>query len=626
MIGQWLAHRAATADTAPERIRQQAESWSGRADEELARKAGRLSQKVQHLGTADCPEVLIPGAALFCEALRRTSGIRLYDVQLAGGLVLAGGQIAEMQTGEGKTLVAGLGAFLQGLTRRGVHVSTTNAYLAQRDFEGLAPVFQLLGLSAGLLRDGDRPAAARAAYQCDITYGTGYQFGFDYLRDQTVLRERSRSRLGDNVVRAIHGRHENSSFLRQRGFAMAIVDEADSVMIEEAAVPLVLSSRAGDAESERPYLLAQQLAVELTAQRDYQVDRRALRVVLLPPARATVHRWLRGRNVPALVRPWTKYVENALHANHLLERDEHYVVRDQQVQIVDQNTGRIFADRTWRDGLHQAVEAKEGLPVRPSDSSTARITRQRFFQLYDRVSGLTGTAQEAKDELHYFYQLRVVPLPTHQPCRRRRLRTRFFATTDAKLKAIVDSVQQHYDTRQPVLIGTRTIRQSRLVSRQLEARGVPHVVLNGTQDPSEAEIVRQAGQAGAVTVATNMAGRGTDIVPSSQALQLGGLHVIAAEQGESRRVDRQLAGRAARQGNPGSCQCFVSAEDDLIDQHDAQLARRLRRSADQQGECREDFSADIDRLQSRVERLQFENRKKLVQSDAWFDSVRETLN
>lgn len=622
-----LANRATSRQQLISRIRERAERLETLSDNDLMASSMTLINELQAPCQIDEPDIQVEAAAHVTESIRRREGIRLHDVQLLGGLVIASGEIAEMQTGEGKTFVAIVGAYLQAIAGRGVHVSTTNAYLARRDFETAERLLAPLGISVGFLPEDAGLAATRAAYDCDVTYGTGYQFGFDYLRDQIARRERSERCLGHRVIQAIHGVDDSTAYLRQRRpFAMAIVDEADSVMIDEAMVPLIISGASAEEESDEAYLLSNELAADLIEQEDYEIDPQSQAICLTVKGNAKIHAGWQHRAMPSLVRPWAKYVENAIRANLHLQRDQHYVVRDGEVQIVDQNTGRIFSDRTWRDGLHQAVEAKEGLKVRATEQSTSRITRQRFFGFYERVAGLTGTIAESADEIKYFYDLKVTTIPTNVPCRRFQLPSRFFARLDAKRAAIAESAARLHHKLQPVLIGTTTIEESRKISELLAARQVSHLVLNGVQDEDEADIISRAGRVGSVLVATNMAGRGTDIKPCKDAKARGGLHVIAAQHAPSARIDRQLVGRSARQGDPGSCQYFVSAEDELIAKNDPGLANRIVSAADASGECRQDFAADISKLQNKLEAAYFRRRKLSVQSDLWFDQVREALH
>ena len=607
-------------------IRQSGLPLESISDGELRAQATALASRVAGDALVDDPELLIDSQALANEAIRRLLGFTLHDVQLIGSLVVASGRIAEMQTGEGKTLVAICAAFIQSLTRNGVHVATTNDYLAARDYEIALPILNLLGTSCGLL-DSKAPASqAREAYACDVTYGSGYQFGFDYLHDQIALRQQHSKSLGSSVADSIHGNSANVCNTRHRNFPMTIVDEADSVMIDEAMVPLVISEFNGDPESGDAYRLADEAIGDFVEDEHYEIDIRSTAISLTKNGKQRSHEFLRRKRTPELVRPWHQYVLNALQAHYRFQRDQHYVVVDGEVQIVDQNTGRIFPDRTWRDGLHQAVEAKEQVVVNPPQRSNARITRQRFFGFYDRVGGLTGTIAESAVEIQHFYGLDIQTIQPNVPNQRETIATRFFADHLAKVDAIVQSTAKYFQSRQPVLIGTTTIHQSKLVSQQLQSAGVPHQVLNGVQDQEESEIIASAGHAGSVLVATNMAGRGTDIKPCDEAIQNGGLHVIAFEHAKSKRIDRQLVGRAARQGNPGSCQFFVSADDDLLIRFAPKLSEQLRQRKTDNGEVDLDITQQIADLQDLIEASEFALRQKSVRGDKWLDRVRSTLH
>ncbi|MCA9211541.1 MAG: hypothetical protein KDB27_00625, partial [Planctomycetales bacterium] len=489
-------------------IRELATDLTSCEDVDLAERSAALSLQAIQSRSVDDVQIVVPALALVTEAVRRATAIRLHDEQLLAAMILSRGQIAEMQTGEGKTLVAIAAAYCHSLLRKGVHVATTNAYLAERDSTEAQSILSMLNTSVGYVRENASVTATRGAYNSDVTYATGYQFGFDYLRDQMASRDRSERPLGSDVLAALKGRDTEDSILRQRSLAMAIIDEADSVMIDEAMVPLVLSGQPVAQETDEAFRAAHRIAQLLTKDNDFSLDRDSNKVQLTPETHAKIQLEMESLNIRQLVRPWSRYIENALYAIHNLHKNVHYIVDDNNVQLVDQNTGRVFPDRTWRDGLHQAVETKEGVTIRPNDFATTRITRQRFFRLYDRVGGLTGTAVEARDELQHFYGLHVVEIPTHQPCRRKTIPTRFFSTTAAKHRAIAESVAIVHRTGQPVLVGTTTIKQSIEISRRLTALSVPHVILNGIQDRGEAEIISSAGKPRAVTVATNMAGRG----------------------------------------------------------------------------------------------------------------------
>lgn len=580
------------------------------------------------LSTADCSTggcstgEALPGAfGLLIEAARRTHGIELFDVQLLAGIALARPAIAEMQTGEGKTLAAALPAFLYALAGAGVHVVTPNAYLARRDHALVEPMFGLLGMSVGLLPEGEDPAGKTAAYQAEITYGTGYEFGFDYLRDQVRLLSQPRRRLGDRVREQLAGGSAPPLRPIQRPHAVAIVDEIDSVLIDEACLPLVLSGAADLAGDSRAFAAARRVALELAVETDYHCDPRQRQVVLTEQGRAKVN-VQRPRDARAsLARPWETYVEQALYAERLLTSGVDYIVRDGKVLLVDTFTGRIFDDRNWRDGLHQSVEAKESLAISPGRRTAARISRQRYFGLYRTICGMTGTAHGSEREFRQLYRLPVVSIPLRLASRRELLPPRYFSATAAKFDAVVAEVTQMHAIGRPVLVGSKTIENSRTLSQLLNAAGIAHRLLNGTQDEDEARIIAQAGERGAVTVATNMAGRGTDIKLASGVAQLGGMHLVAVERHESRRIDRQLVGRVARQGDPGSARFFVSAEDVIVQRFAPDLARRLAALADPQGVESPDFDRLTDIAQHRSESESITQRRRLLAHDTWLDEV-----
>ncbi len=613
--------------SAVQMIREQADSLRRAPDSELVDRTSQLRRAVEDGIDPVSKDILLPGLALCHEAARRALGIDLYDVQLLGGLTLARGKIAEMQTGEGKTFVAALPAFIHGLTGKGAHVLTVNDYLARRDFELMGPVFQLLGMSAGFLQPASSPTEKRQAYLCDVTYGPGYEFGFDYLRDQAQLLARHKPRLGQRYRERLSGRSASATELMQRGFAFCVVDEVDSVLIDEATTPLVLSGGVGGSEpvNDRPYSIARETAARLTADHDYFIDKVAHRVCLTKQGLVKIADVGRQAAQHGLLRPWTVYVRQALQAQLLMNRDVHYIVDAEKIMLVDQNTGRVAPDRNWRDGLHQAIEVKEGLAPTPEQQPLGHITRQRFFALYRGMCGMTGTATGNESELKYFYGLPVVVIPPRKPSARRTRPTRYFADQKCKFAAITEELGRIHATKQPVLVGTRTIEMSELLAGRLQAAGIPFRLLNGKQDEEEAQIVAQSGQLGAITIATNMAGRGTDIKLGPGAREAGGLHVLGTEQHESARIDRQLIGRAARQGEPGSCQFFVAADDQLIRLHGPRLAERIARSAGEGGESRTDFSAEVTKLQHRVERLNFIQRQQMFAHDRWLEGVLATL-
>ncbi|QDT11197.1 preprotein translocase subunit SecA [Planctomycetes bacterium K23_9] len=586
----------------------------------------QLADEFAQLRTDDVAldEKMVRAAALGSAAVRRTMGFSMHDVQLKGALATARGAIIEMQTGEGKTVVSGVAAVIRASIDESVHVATTTDYLAERDHEAVEPIFALLGLTSAALSSEDKPEQCKQKYQCDIVYGPGYAFGFDYLRDQLTIREFESLTLGRDTLQCINGTDIRNSLI-QTTHPCIIVDEADSVLIDEAATPLILSGSETYAESAEAYTDALHLAFELEVDTDYTIDFRTRQIELTDAGRDRSYDFLKNVGRLDLSRPWTAYVENALFAQYLLVRDEHYVIQEDEIALVDQLTGRIFDDRTLRGGLHQAVEAKETLTINPPTRSLARITRQRFFQMYDTVCGMTGTASGSEAELLHFYKTPIVPLPPNVPCKRIQMPTRFFDSWDSKCKAIVVEVQRLVATRRPILIGTRTIRESVLLSELLGNHGIIGTILNGVQDDDEAQVIAKAGQPESLMIATNMAGRGTDIKLSEESRALGGLHVLATSCNSSHRVDRQLAGRSARQGDPGSCQFFVAADDDLFQQHGEKLSEQIKTAATPTGESPKDFSAHLFALQQMIERVSFDSRCKLVQHDNWMDSIRETM-
>jgi len=613
--------RAATATTIA-RVRDQAGPLRTCSDEQLAHQVDALREQVRH-SPIDAPELVAPAFTLMLESVRRTFGMSLFDVQLLAGLVLADKSVAEMQTGEGKTLAVAAPALLFALAGRGVHVMTSNEYLAGRDFEQLEPCFRRLGVSVGLLRSDDSPEARRAAYQSDVTYGAGNEFGFDYLKDQIdLLREQTRG-LGVRYRRLL--REDCPTPERaglQRGQAFAIVDEIDSVLIDEANTPLILSGTADSASSAaESYAAAWRCAQELCADDDFVVDPKVHHLRLTDAGLQRIRAAGRRAAKLGLHQSWELCIEQALKARCLLERDVDYVVIDDKVQLVDAATGRISADRSLRDGLQQLLEVKENVPLTPEKVSIARITRQRYFRLYDQVCGLTGTAAPSRREFQQIYSLPVVSIPPRKPSRRVHQPSRFFAGADEKWQAIAQHIQQLQAAGKPVLAGTTNIQNSLVLADQLRRLGVEFQILNGVQDADEAAVVAAAGQLGVVTIATNMAGRGTDIRLGPGVAERGGLHVVGTEHQPSARLDGQLAGRAGRQGDPGSAQFFLSCDDPLICQHAPHLAARMRRLARSDGEILVNLALEVAGTQRRVEYQMFQQRRRLAMSGQWLEEV-----
>jgi preprotein translocase subunit SecA len=542
-------------------------------------------------------------------------------------LILTNRCIAEMQTGEGKTFLASLPAFTNALTGRGVHVVTANEYLAGRDYELLSPVYQLLGMSVGLNRHDISFKDKQSAYACDVTYGADQEFGFDYLRDQLRLWSQPEETPGIGFRAMLQGRSLPKIQTVQRPLAAAIVDEIDCVLIDSATSPLLLSQCTSDTEIEiQIYHAARELASQFIPDEDYAVDRVFHCITINDSGKAKI--FASADSVPShgLRRPWGVYIEQALHAKEFLQKDVDYVMRDGKVLLVDEFTGRFYPDRQWRDGLHQAVEAKEGLIVNAENRSMARISRQRYFQLYPQLSGMTGTASGSEREFWRIYQLEIVEIPPHKPCRREIHSPRFFADSAAKYAAIVEEIATLHKAGRPVLVGTRTIKNSELLAAKLDERGIPYRLLNGKQDLEEAAIIARSGEIGAVTIATNMAGRGTDISLAQGVAKRGGLHVIGVEQHESRRIDRQLAGRAARQGDPGSCRFYTSADDPLVEKYAIGLGRMMKHFSGVNGESTVDLTREIGRVQGRAERQHYWARRSLFLHDGWLREILSKCN
>ena len=552
-------------------------------------------------------KIRLQAIALANEALKRTLNIELYDVQLTAANELSKRSIVEMQTGEGKTFAAFPAAVFGALVGHGTHIATTNSYLAERDFRQLKPAFDCLGIRSGFL-PSEVSTEKHQAYQNEVLFGPGFEFGFDYLRNQIAR---------DSVIGAAKGeftlgqfQEDFDSFCRLTEQVFSIVDEADHVLIDDAISPLVISTSTGrtapDAEAVQ---LAHEMTMMLHEETDFVCSGSTLE--LTRSGMTLIHDESLEIPIDQLQRPWKTYVENALKAEKYFRRDEHYVIKDGKVNIIDRSTGRIYQDRTWQSGIHQAIEAKEKVTIRPSNNTQAKINRQAFFRCYTRLGGLSGTVMSCKDELQKVYDLNVVSIPLRTPSQRKLFPTRTFASADSKWHAITDSIRERHRVGQPVLIGTRTIQESETLAAVLSSSKLPFELLNGKQDREEAEIVKLAGQTGAITIATNLAGRGTDIKLDEKVKGLGGLHVIVSECHASQRVDRQLIGRSGRQGDPGSAQTFVSADDWLIAENADWLARSIKRLANRSGELDYDIDSKIRRIQQLIERTASNQRMKL---------------
>jgi preprotein translocase subunit SecA len=500
-----------------------------------------------------------------CQA-RAVLGFDPHDEQIAGAWHLLNGKLVEMETGEGKTVTAVFTAVAQALAGSAVHIITTNDYLAGRDAAEMGPIFERVGLSVGCVKEGMESSLRRAAYASAITYVTPKQLMFDYLRDRIELGSKAGCGLRTELeVAMARSAATKGHFFYLRGLQAAIVDEADSVLIDEAVVPLIISRQEAAPDQQLIAERAVGLASELVRGRDFLVTADSRDIVLTPAGRDLLANSAKPIGGVFASQLWREqYILQALMALHLFRRDREYITRDGAVEIVDINTGRTMPDRSWERGLHQMIQAKEGLAVTTPNEAMARISHQDFFCRYHFLCGMSGTIMEVAREIRHTYGLRAVRIPTHRPLRRRSLGVEIHVTAEAKHSAIAERVRQLLTQSRPVLIGTRTVADSEQVSEELTRRAIPHTLLNARHDASEAEIIAAAGRVGAVTVATNMAGRGTDIRVEPQALAVGGLHVIASERHESRRIDRQLFGRTARQGDLGTYEEIVSLEDQLM--------------------------------------------------------------
>jgi preprotein translocase subunit SecA len=536
--------------------------YEAMTQDQLRESARELRRQLRRDGLSDA--LVGEAFALVRETSGRLLGMRHFDSQLKGGWILMNGMIAEMETGEGKTLTATLPACTAALAGLPVHVITVNDYLVERDCELMRPVYEALGLTVGAATLEMSHAERQAAYRNDVVYCTNKTLVFDYLRDRILLASSSSSL--HLKLEKLYGAGSRSRRLLLRGLHFAIVDEADSVLVDEARTPLIISSEVAPADEALVASQALELARKLALGDDFVMIRGERRVALTQAGHKRVVdlcRELGGVWAGALRRE--ELVIQALTAQYLFERDDHYLVRDGKIQVIDEHTGRVMPDRSWSQGLHQLIECKEGCEITPRKESLARISYQRFFRRYVRLCGMTGTGSEVASELGSVYGLPVVRVATHRPSRRRHLPDRIFATAEEKWDRIVERVAALHEAGVPVLLGTRSVASSELASRLLSERGLEHQLLSAKQDEEEARIVAAAGERGCITIATNMAGRGTDIKLGDGVAELGGLHVILSERHEAGRIDRQLEGRCARQGDPGCFEAFLSLEDPLLD-------------------------------------------------------------
>ena len=542
------------------------------SETELIGRANKLRYQLRRSGFER--DLVARSFALVREIAKNQLKMSHYDTQILGGWAILNGMIVEMETGEGKTLMATLPACTSALAGIPVHIITVNDYLAARDAQWMGPVYQALGLTVGTVVAGMDPDARRAAYQCDVTYCTNKQVAFDHLRDRLVLKKYS-SQLALKFAE-INETDQLGEKLLLRGLCFAIVDEVDSVLVDEAVTPLIISRPGDTGHKQEVFGEALAFARELNIDVDYQVDLRERNIELTEAGSDHLKQFSEAYS--GLWRN-TRYREDlvvqALRAENLFQLDQHYLVREGKVEIVDEFTGRVMQDRSWEHGLHQMVEVKEGCDITGEQETLGRISYQRFFRRYLKLGGMTGTAKELTRELKSVYRLRVVRIAPHKPVRRHGFRSKFLASEDEKWSLIVTRVKKFHDSGQPVLIGTRSVAASEHLGQLLDDAGITNRVLNARQDADEADIIITAGQIGQVTVATNMAGRGTDIRLDEDALELGGLHVIATERHEAGRIDRQLFGRCGRQGDPGSYEAITSLEDELITRYAPEISRQF---------------------------------------------------
>ena len=575
-------------------------------DEQLPEKLAEIREAVQS-GERSLDDVLCEVFAIVREASSRVMGMRHYDVQLIGGMVLHAGKIAEMKTGEGKTLVATLAVVLNALAGKGVHVVTVNDYLARRDSEWMGRLYNFLGLSVGVIVHGLDDEQRKAAYDCDITYGTNNEFGFDYLRDNMKF-------YADQLV--------------QRSHHFAIVDEVDSILIDEARTPLIISG-ASD-ESTELYNAMDMVVRQLQPEEHYTIDEKAKTAMLTDAGVAYCEQMLNIENLfdPSSI-SFQHHILQSLKAHHCFKRDVDYIVsNDGKVVIVDEFTGRLMAGRRYSDGLHQALEAKEHVKIEAENQTLASITFQNYFRMYDKLAGMTGTAQTEAVEFDQIYNLETITIPTNKGMVRRDMPDLIYRTQREKYLAIVEAIKELHATGQPVLVGTISIETSELLSSLLKRERVPHSVLNAKHHAEEAAIVAKAGQRGHVTIATNMAGRGTDIVLGEGVKELGGLHILGTERHESRRIDNQLRGRSGRQGDPGSSRFYLSLEDNLMRIFGSErIAGLMEKLGMKEGEPIENrmVSKAIENAQKRVEGHNFEIRKTLLDYDNVMNQQREVI-
>jgi preprotein translocase subunit SecA len=615
MIGGPVRRRLAQWASQVPRVAVLEEGLAAQSDYDL--KKTSLSLRYRARSGEPLDRLLVEAFALVREAGRRKLGMRHYDVQLLGGMAIHASSIVEMQTGEGKTLTATLPLYLAALDGKGAHLATVNDYLAKRDADWMRPLYELLGMKVGCIQSQMPQALRRKQYGCDITYGTANEMGFDFLRDRLLKRrieEGQRDLFGAMLGKA-GSVHEETV---QGDLHFMLVDEADSILIDEARTPLIISAMPGeDEEAEaEAYAWAAKVAPEFEEDEHYEYDHKDKTVELTLFGRRRIREMPKPEAMDRMpLSSIYEHVERAIKVAREMFLDRQYVVRDGEIVIVDEFTGRLGEGRKWRAGIHQAVEAKQGVKVTLATAQAARITVQDFFLRYDRLAGMTGTAATSAGELRKIYKCRVIAVPTNRPPIRQQLPTLVFATADEKWQAIIDDLVSQHAAGRPVLIGTRSIDKSEHLSQLLTERGIEHTVLNARHVAEEAEIVAQAGQSGKVTVATNMAGRGTDIRLGEGVAELGGLHVICTELHEAQRIDRQLIGRCGRQGDPGTYRQFLALDDEiLLTAYGPPKAKKLEERGQQLagGGPLSGLESLFYKAQRKVERKHFRDRKILL--------------
>ena len=571
------------------------------SDEDLKHKTVEFKERLAKGETLD--DIMCEAFAVAREAARRVIGEYPYFCQLEGACVLHRGDIAEMKTGEGKTLTSVMAVYLNALTGKGVHVITVNEYLAQRDCEWMGQIHRFLGLTVGLNMRQLTAAQKRAAYECDITYTTNSEVGFDYLRDNMVTR------VEDRVLRPLN---------------VAFVDEVDSILIDESRTPLIISG--GEKKTANLYLNADRFVKRLKNEEDYTIDIKGKSIQLTEEGVAKAEKSFGLENLYAIENTnLVHHINQALKANYIMRNDVDYVVEEGEIIIVDQNTGRKMPGREWSDGLHQAIQAKEGLQIKQETTTLATITYQNFFRLYKKLAGMTGTAKTEEEEFLSIYNMRVVEIPTHRPIARIDYPDMVYGTKKAKYEALVNEVAELYAKGQPVLVGTISVETSELISKMLKAKRIRHEVLNAKNHAREADIIANAGKERSVTIATNMAGRGTDIKLTDESRALGGLAVLGSERHESRRIDNQLRGRSGRQGDPGFSRFYVSLEDELMVRFGSEKIQSMFEMMGDAAIENSMVTKSITTAQKRVEGINFDVRKTLLDYDDVLRQQRETM-